>query len=91
MPVVDKVGAGIRVGFTVLVEGGGHHFGVVPNVEQIWLVVGVEANLAVNMMALCQCRVWEMEGDLGDGGLLDGTMVGVDEMIGTRVVLESSP
>ena len=38
-----------------------------------------------------------MEGNLGDGGPLGGTMVGVDGMVGvegmvgTRVVLESSP
>ena len=38
-----------------------------------------------------------MEGDLGDGGPLGGTMagmegtVGVERMVGTRVVLESSP
>ena len=43
------------------------------------------------------CRVWEMGGDLGDGGPLGGTMVGVngtagvEGTVGTRVVLESSP
>ena len=33
MPVVGEVGAGIGMGFTVLVEGGGHHFGVIPSAE----------------------------------------------------------
>ena len=57
---------------------------------------GVEANLAVNMMAPHQHRVWEMGGDLGDGGLLGGMMVevdgtaGVERTVGMRVVLESS-
>ena len=57
----------------------------------------IEANLAVNMMGSHQHRVWEMGGDLGDGGLLGGTMVGVDGMagvdgmVGMRVVSESSP
>ena len=37
--------------FTVSVGGGGRCFGVVPNAEQMWLVVGVEASLAVNMTA----------------------------------------
>ena len=55
------------------------------------LVVGVEANPAVNMMVPHQRRMWKMEGNLGDGGPLGGTMVGVDGMVGTRVVLESSP
>ena len=49
------------------------------------------------MMGSHQHRVWEMGGDLGDGGLLGGTLVGVDGMagvdgmVGMRVVSESSP
>ena len=59
--------------------------------------MGVEANPAVNMMAPHRLRMWKMGGDLGDGGLLGGTMVGVDgiagidRMVGTRVVSASSP
>ena len=30
---VDKAGVGIEMGSTVLVGGGGHCFGIVPNVE----------------------------------------------------------
>ena len=33
MPVVDEAGAGIGMGSTELVGGGGHRFGVAPNVE----------------------------------------------------------
>ena len=47
---------------------GGHHFGVIPNAEQTWLVVGVEANPVVNMTVPCWCKVQEMGGDLGNGG-----------------------
>ena len=54
-------------------------------------VVGVEANLAVNMMAPCQHGMQEIGGDLGDGGLLGGMMAGVDGMVGIRVVSEYSP
>ena len=97
MPVVDEAGAGIGMGSIESAEGGGHHFGVASNAEQTWLVAGVEVSPAVNMMVLCQCKVWEMEGDLGDGGPLDGMMegvdgiVGVDGMVGTRVASESAP
>ena len=51
----------------------------------------------MNMMASHWRRVQKMGGDLGDGGLLGGTMVGVDGMagvdgmVGMRVVSESSP
>ena len=97
MPVVDGAGVGTRMGSTELMGGGGHCFGVASNVEQTLLVAGVKANPAVNMTASYQHRVWEMGGDLGDGGPLGGMTVGVDEMagmdrmVGTRVVLESSP
>ena len=57
MPVVDGAGVGTRMGSTELMGGGGHCFGVAPNVEQMLLVAGVEANLAVNMMVPCQCRI----------------------------------
>ena len=53
MPVVDGDGVGTRMGSTELVGGGGHHFGVAPNVEQMLLVAGVEANPVVNMMVPC--------------------------------------
>ena len=33
MPVVDEAGVEIRMDSTVLVEDGGCHFGVVPNME----------------------------------------------------------
>ena len=95
-PVLDGARAGIEMGSTELMGGGGCHFGVAPNVEQMLLVVEVEASLAVNMMAPCWCRVQEMGGDLGDGSLLGGTMAGVDGMIrvdgtvGIRVVSEST-
>ena len=81
MPVVDEAGVGIRMGSMESAGGGGHPFGVAPNVEQTLLVVRIEANLAVNMMAPCQHRVQEMGGDLGDVGLLGGTTVGVDRMV----------
>ena len=48
------------------------------------------------MMAPRRHRMWEMGGDLGDGGPLGGIMagvdgtVGVDGMVGMRVVLESA-
>ena len=45
MPVIDEVGAGIGMGSTELAGGGGCRFGVAPSVEQILLVVGIEANL----------------------------------------------
>ena len=80
MPVVDKAGVGIRMGSTELVGGGWYCFGVAPNAERIWLVVGVEANPAVNMTVPHQRRVQEMGGDLGNGGPLGGMIVGVDEM-----------
>ena len=97
MPGIDEARAGIRMSSIELVGGEGHHFGAASNVEQMLLVAGVEANLAVNMMAPCQHRMWEMGGDLGDGGLLGGMMVGVDGtagvdgMVRMRVVSESSP
>ena len=97
MPVVDKAGAGIRMDFTKSVGGGGCHFGVAPNMEQMWLVAGVEANPVVNITVPCWCRMWEMGGELGDEGLLGDMMVemdgmaGVDKMVGMRVILESSP
>ena len=97
MPMVDGAGMGTRMGFTELVGDGGHCFGVAPNMEQTLLVAGVEANLVVNMTVHHWHRVQEIEGDLGDGSLLGGTMAGVDgmarveEMVGTRVVSESSP
>ena len=49
------------------------------------------------MMAPHQCRVWEMRGDLGNGGPLGGMIAGVDGMagvegtVGMRVMLEFSP
>ena len=49
----------------------------------------------VNMTAPRWRRVWEMGGDLEDGGPLGGMTVGVDGtvgvngMVGTRVALES--
>ena len=60
-------------------------------------MAGVEANPVVNMMAPCWHRMQEMEEDLGDGGPLGGMTAGVDgtagmdRMVGTRVVSESSP
>ena len=97
MPVIDEAGVGIRMGSTESVGGRGCHFGVACNAEQMWLVMGVEANPVVNMMASYQCRVQKMGGDLGDGGLLGSTMAGMDGMagvegtVGMRVVSESSP
>ena len=44
----------------------------------------VEANPVVNMTASCQCRVQAVGGYLGDGGLLGGTMAGVDGTIGVN-------
>ena len=91
MPVVDEAGAGIRMGSTESMEDGGHCFGVAPNAEQTWLVVGIEANPAVNMTLPHWHRMWKMRGDLEDGGPLGDTTAGVGGMAGTRVVLESSP
>ena len=51
----------------------------------------------VNMTAPCWYKMQKTEGDLEDGGLLGGMMVGVDgtagvdRTVGTRVVLKSSP
>ena len=61
------------------------------------LVAEVVASPAVNMMAFLWCRVLKMEGDLGEEDLLGGTtakvdgMAGVEGMVETRVVSESSP
>ena len=87
---VDGARAGIRMGSTEFVEGGGCYFGVAPNVEWMLLVVEVEATLAVNIMAPCWCRMWEMGGNLWDGGPLGGTIMGVDGTVGTSVVSEST-
>ena len=96
IPIVGGAGVGIGMGSTESLGGGGHHFEVASNVEQTLLVVEVEASPAVNMMAPRLHRVWEMGGDLGDGGPVGGIMagvdgmIGVDGMVGMRVVLESA-
>ena len=96
MPVVDEAGAGIGTGSIELVGGGGCCFGTAPSAEQMWLVAAIEANPVVNMMVPHWHRVWEIGGDLGDGSPLGDMMARVDEMtgvdriVGTRVVSESS-
>ena len=96
MPVVEEAEVGIRMGSTESARDGGCHFGVAPSAEQTLLVVGIEANLVVNMMAPHWCKMQEMRGDLGDGGLLGGMtaevdgMTGVNGTVGMRVVSEFS-
>ena len=51
MLVNDGVRVGTRRGSTELLEVGGHCLGVAPNIEQTLLVIGEEANPAVNIMA----------------------------------------
>ena len=60
MLVADGVGVGTRMGSIEWVKGGGHCFGVAPNMEQMLLVVEVEASLVVNMTAFLHCRVWKI-------------------------------
>ena len=60
MLVADGVGVGTRMGSIGWVKGRGHCFGVAPNMEQMLLVVGVEASLVVNMMAFLYHRVWKI-------------------------------
>ena len=55
----DEAGVGIKMGSTRLVEDGGHHFGVTPNVEQTLLVAGEEASPVANMTAFFHHRVQE--------------------------------